>query len=71
VDLAAAGERHSATLIQAARAILAAEPAIRVDYIALVDRSTLEPLEVATPGALFAVAAYVGPTRLIDNTILK
>jgi pantoate--beta-alanine ligase len=71
VDLAAAGERHSATLIQAARAILAAEPAIRVDYIALVDRSTLEPLEVATPGALFAVAAYVGPTRLIDNTILN
>jgi len=71
VELASAGERRVATLIQAAADIFAAEPAIRVDYIALVDPSTLEPLEVATPGTLFAVAASVGPTRLIDNTILK
>ncbi len=70
-NLATAGERHSASLFKAARGILAAEPAIRVDYIALVDPSTLQPLEAATPGALFALAAWVGPTRLIDNTILK
>jgi pantothenate synthetase len=30
----------------------------------------LEPTEIAAPGTLFAVAAYVGPTRLIDNAIL-
>ena len=71
VDLATAGERRSAILIEAAHAILAAEPAIRVDYIALVDPSTLNPVEVAPPGTLFAVAANVGPTRLIDNTILE
>jgi pantoate--beta-alanine ligase len=41
-----------------------------VDYIALVDWATLEPVETAGPGALFAVAAWVGETRLIDNTIL-
>jgi pantothenate synthetase len=29
------------------------------------------PVETAIPGTLFAVAAYVGPTRLIDNTILS
>jgi pantoate--beta-alanine ligase len=51
--------------------MLAAEPQIRVDHIALVDWSTLEPLEVAAPGTLFAVAAWVGSTRLIDNTILE
>ena len=46
------------------------DPAVRVDYIELVDWITLEPLEIAGPETLFAVAAYVGSTRLIDNTIL-
>jgi pantoate--beta-alanine ligase len=45
-------------------------PEIRIDYIALVDWSTLRPAEIAVPGTLFAVAAWVGSTRLIDNTIL-
>ena len=71
VELTTAGERRAAALIQVARAILAVEPAIRVDYVALVNSATLEPLEVAMPGALFAVAVWVGPTRLIDNTILN
>jgi len=65
------GEHHAAALIAAARQILAAEPAVLVDYVEVVDWSTLEPLEEATPGSLFAVAAWVGSTRLIDNTILN
>jgi pantothenate synthetase len=36
-----------------------------------VDWATLEPVEVAAPGTLFAVAAWVGTTRLIDNAILE
>ncbi|MGA3372005.1 MAG: pantoate--beta-alanine ligase [Terracidiphilus sp.] len=68
--LAASGARRSNLLIEAARQIFAAEPAIRVDYIELVDWATLEPVENAVPGSLFAVAAWVGATRLIDNTIL-
>ena len=64
------GERNSAVLIEAARQVFAAEPLVRVDYIALVDWSTLEPVELATAGTLFAVAAWVGTTRLIDNAIL-
>jgi pantoate--beta-alanine ligase len=70
-SLVARGERRSATLLAAAREILFAEPAIRIDYIALVDWSTLEPVETAVPGTLFAVAAWVGTTRLIDNSILN
>jgi pantoate--beta-alanine ligase len=68
--LVAAGERRSERLITAAREAFAAEPSIRVDYIALVDWATLEPVETAVPGTLFAVAAWVGGTRLIDNTII-
>jgi len=69
-SLTASNERRAIKLIEAARQTIAAEPAIRIDYIELVDWSTLEPVEIAVPGTLFAVAAYVGSTRLIDNTIL-
>ncbi|MGB7548719.1 MAG: pantoate--beta-alanine ligase [Terracidiphilus sp.] len=69
--LVARGERRAGTLINAAREVFAAEPALRVDYIELVDWATLEPVETAAPGTLFAVAAYVGATRLIDNAILN
>ena len=69
-SLVAEGERRAETLLAAARGLFAAVPEIRIDYIALVDWATLEPVETAAPGALFAVAAWVGSTRLIDNTIL-
>jgi pantoate--beta-alanine ligase len=65
------GERRAGALIEAARATFATQPAVRVDYIELVDWATLLPAETATPGTLFAVAAWVGSTRLIDNTILR
>ena len=68
--LAAQRERRAGVLLQAARQVFSAEPAIRVDYISLVDWSTLEQVEIAAPGTLFAVAAWVGSTRLIDNAIL-
>jgi pantoate--beta-alanine ligase len=69
-SLVANGERNSATLLAAAKEVFAATPEIRVDYIVLVDWSTLDSVETAVPGTLFAVAAWVGPTRLIDNAIL-
>jgi len=69
-ELAAGGERAAATLIEAARKVMSEERAVRVDYVELVNWETLLPTNTAGPGALFAVAAYVGNTRLIDNTII-
>jgi pantoate--beta-alanine ligase len=69
--LATEGERRANALIAAARDTFASEPAIRLDYIEIVDWDTLEPVETARRGALFAVAAWVGQTRLIDNTVFK
>jgi pantoate--beta-alanine ligase len=66
----AGGERSAAALLEAAGEIFAAQPEVRVDYIELVDWATLLPVERAANGNLFAVAAYVGTTRLIDNAIL-
>jgi pantoate--beta-alanine ligase len=68
--LVAQDERRAAVLVESARKVFGAEPAVRVDYVECVDWGTLEPVEIAVPGTLFAVAAYVGPARLIDNTIL-
>ena len=70
-ELAASGGRRASALIAAAREVFAAEPAVRVDYLAVVDRATLLPVEITEPGTLFAVAAWVGSTRLIDNAILR
>jgi pantoate--beta-alanine ligase len=70
-ELVEHGERNASVLLAFARTIFAAEPSVRVDYIELVDWATLEPAESAVPGVLFAVAAYVGTTRLIDNTVFR
>jgi pantoate--beta-alanine ligase len=69
-SLVAQGERRASLLLASAHGLFATEPEARIDYIALVDAATLEPVETAVPGTLFAVAAYVGSTRLIDNAIL-
>jgi pantoate--beta-alanine ligase len=68
--LVAAGEQSAESLLAAARATFAVEPEVRVDYLELVDWATLEPVETAAPGTLFAVAAWVGQTRLIDNAVI-
>ena len=69
--LFANGVRDAAVLRSVAQELLQSEEKIRIDYIALVDWSTLLPVDFAAPGTLFAIAAYVGATRLIDNTILN
>jgi pantoate--beta-alanine ligase len=65
-----AGQKDVARLLEAGRGVLAAEPEVRLDYLEIVHADTLLPLTEAAPGALLAVAAYVGATRLIDNTLL-
>jgi pantoate--beta-alanine ligase len=65
-----AGQKDVARLLEAGRRVMATEPEVRIDYLEIVDASTLLPLREAATGALVAVAAYVGGTRLIDNTIL-
>jgi pantoate--beta-alanine ligase len=66
----AAGVVDAAALIDAGFAVLAAEPEIRVDYLRIVDPETLEDVADVSAGALVAVAAVVGPARLIDNVVI-
>ena len=68
--LAEKGERRAAALIEAAQRVFHEEPAVRVDYVEIVDNETLDPVAEVSGGALVAVAAFVGSTRLIDNVVL-
>jgi pantoate--beta-alanine ligase len=65
------GETRTSELVNAARKVFSIEPEVRVDYIAAVDWATLEPVEKIVSGTLFALAAYVGSTRLIDNFVVE
>jgi pantoate--beta-alanine ligase len=65
----AAGTFTARTLIDDAVAALAAKPHIRLDYFRIIDPDTLVDIENVRNGALIAVAAFVGTTRLIDNLL--
>lgn len=66
----AAGEHDAEAIRATALRELTRSSAVRVDYVAVVDWATLEPVERVKQGHLLAVAAHVGATRLIDNCIL-
>ncbi len=68
--LAQEGERDAARIAAAARAVIDAEPRCALEYAAVVHPDTFEPLESLEGPALLAVAARVGPARLIDNVLL-
>ena len=69
-ELVAGGEQNAARLASAGRAEIAAENSVRLDYFEIVDQETLDPVADVSRGALVAVAAYVGGTRLIDNLVI-
>ena len=64
------GERDLARLLAAGREEVAREDSVRLDYFEIVDAGSLEPVVDVADGALVAVAALVGTTRLIDNVAL-
>jgi pantoate--beta-alanine ligase len=69
-QLAEQGETNAEALHTAMLAVFATDPETTVDYAAVVDPNTLLPVTDTTRGALLAVAAWIGTTRLIDNLVL-
>jgi pantoate--beta-alanine ligase len=64
------GERRAEAIEQPMRRELATEPAVQVEYIAIVDPEALAPVSLVDGRTIVALAARVGPTRLIDNISL-
>ncbi len=69
-DLHTQGERNSQALIATVQQIFETEPTVIMEYAAVVDPDTLLPLADTSRGALIAVAARLGETRLIDNHLI-
>ncbi len=67
--LCKAGETDVATIIRAMKAVIEDEPLAKIDYVEAVDAATIEPVTTVRPGTLFAMAVYIGKTRLIDNFV--
>jgi len=64
------GQGLSARLIETGKGVIAEVPEVKIDYLEIVDPDTLDPVSDVSKGALVAVAAYLGTTRLIDNIVV-
>ncbi len=69
-ELFTTGETAAERLLAEARHQIEAVPTAVIDYLELRDSVTLEPVHLAAPDTLLALAVKIGATRLIDNTVL-
>jgi pantoate--beta-alanine ligase len=69
-EMAQAGEGDAEKVLKEMRNRFAAEPRLQLDYAAIVNPATLEPVARLSPGSVVLVAARLGTVRLIDNLIL-
>ena len=65
----AAGTSDAAAITEVARAAMTPFD-VEPEYLALVDPEDLSPVTTVDQESLLAIAAHVGPVRLIDNAIL-
>ena len=71
-NLVEQGERDASKIIAAMYEFLSKYERIKVEYIEIVDKEGLNPIERLEKGeALIAIAAYLGKARLIDNISVK
>jgi pantoate--beta-alanine ligase len=66
-QLASQGQRDASALIASVRQTLHDAGITRIDYVAVVDSDSLEPVAELNGPAVVLIAAFVGGTRLIDN----
>jgi pantoate--beta-alanine ligase len=62
-----AGEQDAARVVASVREELAQSPLLTVDYVAVVEPESFEPVARMTRSARIQVAARIGGTRLIDT----
>ncbi|MGQ9456469.1 MAG: pantoate--beta-alanine ligase [Armatimonadota bacterium] len=65
------GERNARVIESSAREVIEQEPLARIDYVAVRDAETLEPIEYLEKPSVLLLAVRIGTTRLIDNSMLS
>ncbi len=64
--------RGADAVLEAARAVLALQPLVKLDYLVAVDPASFLAVESGFHGtAVVLIAAIVGTTRLIDNAVVQ
>lgn len=69
-ELVRSGLRDGRDLCARIQEFIRREPLAGIDYVAVVDPETLDPVERLEGGVLVALAVRIGRTRLIDNEVL-
>ena len=64
------GKRNPETLRRAMTEVLESEPRIQPEYVSLANPTDLREVETIDAKVLVSLAARIGMTRLIDNTVL-
>jgi len=57
-------------VLAAMRDVIERVEGVRLDYVEAVELETLQPVERLEGRVALAVAAFIGPARLIDNLVL-
>ena len=70
-SLAESGERSALVLKRTVASMIEAAPGAAVDYVAVVDADSLQPVDRLQGEVLVAVAVKFGATRLIDNVVIS
>jgi pantoate--beta-alanine ligase len=70
-NLVAQGEKSANAIVNAARNAIASASLARLDYLEIVNATTLQPVANVSPDSVIVVAAFFGPTRLIANLRLS
>ena len=65
------GESDCKKVIAAMTAEIEKEPLAKIDYVKIVDLSTMQQIDTIEHGILAAMAVYIGKTRLIDNFMIE
>ncbi|MFC1703599.1 pantoate--beta-alanine ligase [Candidatus Omnitrophota bacterium] len=65
------GERSSRKIISTIKSLIKTKKTAKLDYVACVDPTSLQPLKRIKAKALIALAVWIGKTRLIDNIIIR
>jgi pantoate--beta-alanine ligase len=69
--LIASGERNSEAIRTEAAATIRRSDSLRLEYLEIVDPATMQPVDEVTGDVRVAGAVWVGPTRLIDNLLVR
>jgi len=65
------GTNQSDLILESIKNNLQSVPDLKIDYVSIVNKNNLEPVDKIFENTLIAVAVYFGSTRLIDNILIN